>query len=133
MNNLNELRDKIHENARAKGFYEYEYAFLGVDKNIMHALFAQKIALIHSELSEALEADRKNKRASGLTGVIDEKGNFDKIWFENYIKNTIEDKLADAIIHILDLCGWLGIDVQQHVELKMRYNQSCEHKHVEEY
>ena len=63
---LNELRDKIHENAKKKGFYEsietIELMSLSCDKEaVKHAFFAQQISLIHSELSEALEADRKDR------------------------------------------------------------------------
>jgi hypothetical protein len=68
---LNELRDKIHENAKAKGFYKDEMFTCNAvknnthrdDKEVKHAFFAQKIALIHSELSEALESDRENFHA----------------------------------------------------------------------
>lgn len=44
---INELSKQIHENAKNKGFYEDE-------KNI-----GEMLCLIHSEVSEALEADRK--------------------------------------------------------------------------
>ena len=45
---MNELSKQIHENNKAKGFYDGE-------KNI-----GEMLALIHSEVSEALEADRKD-------------------------------------------------------------------------
>jgi cell fate (sporulation/competence/biofilm development) regulator YlbF (YheA/YmcA/DUF963 family) len=46
---INQLAKEVHENAKAKGFFDKE-------KNI-----GEMLALIHSEVSEALEADRKNK------------------------------------------------------------------------
>jgi NTP pyrophosphatase (non-canonical NTP hydrolase) len=49
------------------------------------------------------------------------------------IKDTVEDELADVIIRTLDLCGYLGIDIEKHVELKMRYNESREYKHGKNY
>ena len=45
---INELAKEIHLNARSKGFFDAE-------KNI-----GEMLCLIHSEVSEALEADRKN-------------------------------------------------------------------------
>jgi len=131
---LNKLRDMIHENARAKGFYDAEINGWAKCCNldfatdvIKHAFFAQKIALIHSELSEALEADRNNRRSS--------LKNYDETVyaFAQHIKDSVEDELADVIIRILDLCGYLGIDIQKHVELKMKYNELREYKHGKEY
>ena len=48
---INELAKEIHENAKSKGFFDSE-------KNI-----GEMLCLIHSEVSEALEADRKGHYA----------------------------------------------------------------------
>jgi NTP pyrophosphatase (non-canonical NTP hydrolase) len=144
---LNELRNEIHENAVKHGFYdvESEIGRLGIDNRtaIKHAFFAQKIALIHSELSEALDADRKNNPAKlnmfELLQSINQGnhtiGNdeFDKLSFEEVVKDTVGDELADVIIRVLDLCGYLEIDIEKHVELKMKYNELREHKHGKNY
>lgn len=45
---INELAQQVHENAKAKGFFDEP-------KNI-----GEMLCLIHSEVSEALEANRKN-------------------------------------------------------------------------
>jgi NTP pyrophosphatase (non-canonical NTP hydrolase) len=140
---LNRLRDEIHANAADHGFYQVEEETdrIGVDNRsaIKHAFFAQKIALIHSELSEALEADRENRYAD-LTGM--EEQGYDRIdfhrggtktGFECYVKNTVEDELADTIIRVLDLCGHLGIDIERHVKLKMEYNETRKYKHGKNY
>jgi NTP pyrophosphatase (non-canonical NTP hydrolase) len=138
---LNELRDKIHENAKAKGFYDDEMKSnqwnLNCKKFLKHAFFAQKIALIHSELSEALEADRigrcvKTPDLEWAFSTQDKSHLFQEHFPEN-IKNTVEDELADVIIRVLDLCGYLGIDIEKHVELKMKYNEQREYKHNKNY
>ena len=73
-----------------------------------------------SELAEALEADRKNKRAD-LSAFFDKEPC--EIFpfrekFEVHVKDTFEDELADATIRLLDLSTALGIDLEMHVLLK---------------
>lgn len=143
---LNELAREVYKNAVYRGFYDDELKMNDVvrgdlDKSIafQHFVFGQRIALIHSELSEALEADRKNmfadleafnnqKQITPRTGADPFR---DK--FEMYIKDTLEDEIADALIRILDLCAARNIDIGTHVRLKMLYNAGRAHKHGKEY
>ena len=71
------------------------------------ALVPEKLCLIHSEISEAMEAHRK--------GLMDDK-----------LKHRpgIEVELADAIIRILDLGGALNLDIPGAVVEKFSYNRS---------
>jgi len=115
---INELVYQAHLNAVLHGFHDIPREF------------GTLIALIHSELSEALEADRHNKRAD-LTAF--QKGIPYDISFETYMKDTIEDELADAVIRIADLCGLYGIDLDAHIQAKMFYNKSRESLHGKQY
>jgi NTP pyrophosphatase (non-canonical NTP hydrolase) len=143
---LNKLRDMIHENAVEKGFYELEDKFItsdiknpdGVYKGLRHAFFAQKIALIHSELSEALEADRKNKWAlmKTIEKTLESKGwqdVYENYEYDKFVKGSVEDELSDVIIRTLDLCGYLKIDIEKHIKFKMEYNKLRGYKHGKEY
>jgi NTP pyrophosphatase (non-canonical NTP hydrolase) len=49
------------------------------------------------------------------------------------VKDTFEDELADAAIRIFDLAHSKGIDLQKHIEAKMRYNATREHMHGKKY
>ena len=69
------------------------------------ALVAEKLALIHSEVSEAMEGARKN--------LMDDKLPHRKM---------IEVELADAVIRILDLAGALHLDLAGAVQEKLAYN-----------
>lgn len=121
---LNALSNKIHKWAIEKGFYEKEI-------NV-----PEKLMLIVSELGEALEAHRINKRAHlsvyDKRNIEDNDINYDSV-FCNLIKDTLEDELADAIIRILDLCDALSIDIDFHVAAKHHYNLNRPYKHNKEY
>ena len=114
----------INDEAKRKGFYDGNFNL------------SEKLMLIVSELGEAQEADRKDRRAN-LKYFLERQ----KVLvlesqircFESSIKDTVEDELADAIIRILDLCGYLGIDINKHIELKVWYNSIRPHKHGKKY
>lgn len=101
---LDAMAKRAYENAKRHGFHD-------VGKTMSHWL-----CLVICELSEAVEADRHNKRA--LPEAFDramkepvsphEAATPEEIydyWFEAYIKDTLEDELADAAIRLLDLAG----------------------------
>ncbi len=120
---INQLAKEIHENAKSKGFYENE-------KNI-----GEMLCLIHSEVSEALEADREKHYTTYNMNVINGWVNNEDFVqeFKKNVKNTFEDELADVLIRVLDLCGYKGIDIESHVKAKMRYNATRPHKHGKSY
>lgn len=69
------------------------------------ALVAEKLCLVHSEVSEAMEGHRK--------GLMDDKLPH---------RPMIEVELADAVIRIADLAGALGLDLGGAVAEKMAFN-----------
>lgn len=69
------------------------------------ALVAEKLALIHSEISEAMEGHRK--------GLMDDKLPH---------RPMTEVELADAVIRIGDLAGALGYDLGGAIAEKMAFN-----------
>ena len=76
------------------------------------ALVAEKLCLIHSEVSEAMEGHRK--------GLIDDK-------LPEFMAITVG--LADACIRIFDLAGALGLRLGPALAAKMAYNaQREDHK-----
>lgn len=95
------LIEKAHETARAKGFWDNERS---QDELLM---------LMVSKLGEALEAHRKGKRVSSTACAALEGDLFSAPLFEQLIKDTFEDELADTIIRIADMCGGLGYNVDK--------------------
>ena len=94
---LNPIAIKAHEAAKSKGFYD-ETPNVG-----------QLFMLIISELGEALEADRKgliyNSALHGYPLTLTSISDWD---FKELVKDTVEDEIADAVIRILDFCGYYG-------------------------
>lgn len=132
---LNDLARQLHERAKAKGFWD--------EKREIGTL----LMLIVSELSEALEADRKGSYAKiddpesiidgrtirqDLDLSINDKVEFENI-FRNQVKDTFEDELADVAIRLFDLVGEMGIDIEKHMLLKMEYNSTRPYKHGKAY
>ena len=121
---IKELIKQAHENALSKGFYPD-----GEKKNI-----GELLMLVVSELGEALEAHRAGTFPlyEMFQSEIDSGIDF-RTAFKNHIKDTLQDELSDAVIRICDMCGYLNIDLEKHIELKMKYNTTREYKHGKSY
>lgn len=72
-------------------------------------VFGQKLLLIHSEIAEATEGDRKDTMDSHLPH-----------------RKTVEVELADAFIRICDLAAAYGMDLGGAVVEKLAYNVTRE-------
>lgn len=70
---------------------------------------AEMLCLIHSEVSEALEGFRKNLNDTHLTD-----------------RQMIEVELADVLIRVFDLAGYLELDLGQSYRRKLVYNATRE-------
>lgn len=101
-----------HENSKVKGFWD------GTENDNIPT----KIALIHSELSEMLEAYRRGNPPCDKPASIMDGGNLRTI-------TSMEEEAADVFIRLCDLCGRLNIDLASVAMEKHRYNTNREHMH----
>ena len=133
------LQKRAHDNAKAKGFYDCktcggtgggeeggytvprcgECAGTGTQsRNVPEA-----IALIHSELSEALEFYRNRNDGHVLS----------KIFYSGTRESSKPDgfmvELADVFIRLLDLSEYVGGDLGAAVAAKMDFNTKRPHRH----
>lgn len=183
MERLNELAKQAHDSAVKRGFWSEN---LSTDHYLM---------LVITEIAEMVEADIENKRANIFGFELAEScGEVFNNAFEKFVKNTVEDEMADVAIRLLDLAGRkgadcylnpfgkygkngvitnfdyltftekcyglaeillddtsiditiqralhyldemacaMGINLQKHIELKMKYNETREFKHGKRY
>ena len=95
---LNALKEKAHKTAVEHGFYEE------VKPDAFY------LGLVMSEAGEAINADRKGMHAD--TNWFEEgmaNGYLTpRVLFESYIKNSVEDEIADIVIRLLDFAGLKG-------------------------
>lgn len=116
-----ELIKDAHERAKRKGWWDRQAEKCDceehrgeLDRDEVEATIPEKLALIHSEVSEALEAYR-----DGELGTLLDNGKPEGFAVE----------LADVVIRIADLCGALGIDLEEAIKLKSQYNETRAHRH----
>lgn len=96
-----------HQTALDAGWYRDPVTGEPIQRN-----FGEVVALMHSELSEALEADRK--------GLKDDKLPH---------RDGREVEFADCIIRILDTAAAIGLDIAGALIEKNRYNRErADHK-----
>ena len=92
---INRLTVECHTIARVKGFWE-------ASDNI-----PEKLALIHSEVSEALEEYRK----------------------EDYDPNAFCEELADICIRVFDLAGHHQFNLEDMILSKIKKNKERQYMH----
>lgn len=106
VSHINGMGRQITEISKSKGF--------GVDTDDHDInVVGLRLSLIHSEVSEALEAARKDYPASEKIPSI---GNF-------------EEELADTAIRLMDLANRMGVDLGEAIVKKVAYNRTRTYMH----
>jgi hypothetical protein len=97
---INEMVKRVYSHNVKAGWYTDTETGKPKQRNI-----GEMLALIHSEVSEGLEGYRKN--------LMDDKLPH---------RPMLEVEMADAVIRIFDLCGYLGLDLGGAYVEKRKYN-----------
>ena len=109
LTDLDDLAHTLHARAKAKGFYDPLEFMEPTDYIIFHL---KQLAMIHSEVTEVLEAMRK------------EKGD-----------DVVVEELADILIRVLDFwahlsqSGYTKVSLQEALNKKIETNEKRAHMH----
>jgi NTP pyrophosphatase (non-canonical NTP hydrolase) len=119
VSSMHRLQRRVHQTAKSKGFWDKDLELIEATLNfpdhtqladhVRRLIVCTKLALIHSEGSEAVESVREDQPAF----FIDENGK----------PQGIASELADVIIRCMDLAEFLEIDLGSVIEIKTAYNE----------
>jgi len=106
---IDDLAHTLHANAKAKGFYEpYE----NMDEADHVVFYLKQLAMVHSEVTEVLEAIRKDKGS-----------------------DLVVEELADILIRVLDFwaflneTGYTKTKLSDALNNKIEINRGRDHMH----
>lgn len=100
---IDEFIGRAYETAKKHGFHDEK-------TSVEH-----QMQLVICEVCEAVEADRKNLHAN-LAGFDKCVGIEYSQRFKDYVKDSVEDEMADVCIRIFDMCGCFGIKPYRSME-----------------
>lgn len=111
---IRDTQHKVHNLARTKGWWGLEGSAPSPDELTITAV-AARLALIHSEVSEAVECLRNGEIR------FDTEANGKPV--------GLSTELADIMIRTMDLATALGIDLEVEIARKHEYNKTRSHRH----
>ena len=115
---IKELMIESHQTAVEKGFWTDQIYEIGkpnivVAEQPKNRNDGELIALMHSELSEALEALRHNNPPSEHVPEF----------------TSVEEEMADLAIRLGDFCEARAIRLEEAIKAKMKFNKTRPYKH----
>lgn len=121
---LSRIAEVVHEMAKEKGWWGDPDAIVpAIHKPPDARLIPEKIALMHSELSEALEEYRVEGLKNMIYGeVAPHHGHPSK-------PEGLAVELADLLIRLLDTCEGYKIPLLEALEAKIAYNATRPFRH----
>lgn len=106
---INKLRDVCYKASFDAGWHTNIETGELIERNK-----GEMIALIHSEISEALEGERKSLMDDHLPN-----------------RKMVEVEMADTVIRIMDYCGRFGYDIGGALVDKLEYNRNRKDHKIE--
>lgn len=141
---FNLARDIVHQTAVEKGWWEPQEQIValplqgGPIKAMVPRSMGDVLALVHSEVSEALEENRNGHAPTetyfpnaGMHGPQASSPLQELAWARSYgwKPEGVPSELADIIIRVLDIAGYYGIDIEHAMLVKTGYNEGRSYRH----
>ena len=131
---INEMVEEVHQVAKEHGWWEKPRAPLEI------------YALIHSEISEAVEEARKGNPAVYVHNVDGTKAMVETIDSSSFFRFETDVpsgkslvtpikpegeliEIADAVIRCMDYCGHKGWDLEKAIRAKHEFNKTRPYRH----
>lgn len=120
------IQKAVHELAKEKGWHTVETSLV------------ERIALVHCELSEAVECIRNDEPGIWQKGKITSPILSEDIvkifpisdkWSHHVKPEGVLVELADAVIRVMDICESQGWDLEQAIKLKHEFNKTRPYRH----
>lgn len=113
---LTDIAKEVHKEAVLKGWWDQEVIKSDSCPVLLPRKVGEQFANFHTEISEAWE-EWRNGHA------------MDEIYFKDGKPEGVPIELADVFIRILDTCEAYKIDIENAIQIKMKYNKSRSHRH----
>ena len=104
----------VHNVNVNNGWWEDREAIASAHPKGQHQVMLAALALVTTEISEAVEAVRKHDPTT---------------WTDTKTKDTFARELAGATIRIMDLAVWVGVDLGEAVRAELEANKARGHRH----
>lgn len=142
MDGLNSLAKQINETAKSKGWWDGTEVsgrdpYVGDFKTTVPRPVGEVLALVHSEVSEALEEYRDGHDLRRMRYVHPDGTACDPDVICRARAGVNSDakpegfpiELADVLIRVLDACAEWDIDIEEAMRVKIQYNSTRKHRH----
>jgi NTP pyrophosphatase (non-canonical NTP hydrolase) len=127
--NLTNISKRIHLANVEKGFYD------DIENIPQDYLIIKQLALVLTEIAEAIEVLRKNGIDNTLNPHFPSALTIDEsiAEYKKTYKDTFQAEMADTFIRLFDLCGYLNIDIDSWVDTVLEANKHRPYKHGKKY
>lgn len=111
---ISRMAHEVHCTNQINGWWEDRVAIAAAHPNGKHQVILAALALVTTEISEAVEAVRKHDPTT---------------WADTKTKDTFARELAGATLRIMDLAAWTGVDLGEAIRAELEANKARGHRH----